>query len=191
MNHTQSHARFVTVLCRRFIQYLTSSSKVVAFTLLTSNLRNTALTSTFRFVFDRAGTLQARAHQGLTPGRLRLARGVAFAIGISLSIPMASADSGSIDAIQPKRYIQLALDKREASCLSRLIGKESAWNPQAIGNLSSPSKSYTYGLLQLKNPIVKDKSPIEQIHFGLRYIDHRYQGDTCKAWKHWKDKGWH
>jgi hypothetical protein len=104
---------------------------------------------------------------------------------------MSAADSGSIDAIDPKRYIRLALPKKEAICLSRLIGKESAWNPQAVGNLSSPTKSYVYGLLQLKNPIVKDKSPIEQIRYGLKYIDHRYQGDTCKAWKHWKAKGWH
>jgi hypothetical protein len=104
---------------------------------------------------------------------------------------MASADSGSIEAISPKRYIQLALPKNEAKCLSRLIGKESAWNHKAVGNLSSPTKSYVYGLLQLKNPIVKDKSPIEQIHFGLKYIEHRYQGDACNAWKHWKDKGWH
>jgi hypothetical protein len=104
---------------------------------------------------------------------------------------MASADSGSIDAIEPKRYIRLALDKREAKCLSRLIGKESAWDSKAIGNLNSPTKQYVYGLLQLKNPIVKDKSPIEQIHYGLKYIDHRYQGDACNAWKHWKQRGWH
>jgi hypothetical protein len=104
---------------------------------------------------------------------------------------MASADSGSIDAIHPKRYIRLALDKREARCLSMLIGKESAWNPKAIGNLSSPSKSYVYGLLQIKNPIAKDKTPIEQIQLGLKYIDHRYDGDTCNAWKHWKLRGWH
>jgi len=153
--------------------------------------RNAVLTSTYANEIDTSGTLQARAHQGLTPGRLRLARGVAFVIGIALSIPMASADSGSIDAIQPKRYIKLALDKREASCLSKLIGKESAWNPKAVGNLKSPTKSYVYGLLQLKNPIVKDKSPIEQIHYGLKYIDHRYDGDTCKAWSHWKQRGWH
>ena len=191
MNHMTQNASSAIVQCKRFTQYLTSNSKVVAFTLLTSNLRNAVLTWPFRFVFDRPGTLQARAHKGLTPGRLRVARGVAFAIGISLSIPMASADSGSIDAIEPKRYIRLALPKKEAICLSRLIGKESAWNPKAIGNLSSPTKDYVYGLLQLKNPIAKDKSPIEQIHLGLKYIDHRYEGDTCKAWKHWKDKGWH
>jgi hypothetical protein len=108
-----------------------------------------------------------------------------------MSMPMSAADSGSIDAIDPKRYVRLALPKKEAICLSRLIGKESAWNHQAIGNLSSPTKQYVYGLLQLKNPIVKDKSPIEQIRYGLKYIDHRYQGDTCKAWSHWIKKGWH
>jgi hypothetical protein len=153
--------------------------------------RNTGLTSTYENVLGAYGTLTARALQGLTARRLRIARGVAFVIGISLSIPMASADSGSIEAIDPKRYVRLALDKREAVCLSKLIGKESAWNDKAIGNLSSPTKSYVYGLLQLKNPIVKDKSPIEQIHFGLKYIDHRYDGDTCKAWSHWKQRGWH
>ena len=142
-------------------------------------------------MFDRPGTLQARAHKGLTPGRRRVARGVAFFIGISMSIPMSVADSGSIDAINPRDYVRSTMPKKEAVCLAKLIGKESAWNSKAIGNLLSPTKSYTYGLLQLKNPIVKDKSPIEQIHFGLRYIDHRYEGDTCKAWSHWKAKGWH
>jgi len=137
------------------------------------------------------GTLLARAFKGSGRALKRIARPVAIVIGISLCLPMSNATSGSIDAIHPKDYVRLTLDKREAKCLSRLIGKESAWNHKAVGNLDSPTKSYVYGLLQLKNPIVKDKSPIEQIHYGLKYIDHRYQGDTCKAWKHWKDKGWH
>lgn len=142
-------------------------------------------------VFDTPGTLQARAHKGLTPSRLSVARGVAIVIGISMSAPMSVADSGSIDAIDPKTYVRSTMVKKEAVCLAKLIGKESAWNSKAIGNLSSPSKNYTYGLLQLKNPLVKDKSPIEQIHYGLRYIDHRYDGDTCKAWSHWMKRGWH
>jgi hypothetical protein len=104
---------------------------------------------------------------------------------------MASASSGSIDANQPKQYVRSIMPKKQALCLSKLIGKESAWNHKAVGNLSSPSKSYVYGLLQLKNPIAKDLSPIEQIHLGLKYIDHRYDGDTCKAWSHWKQRGWH
>jgi len=202
MNHTIQNASSATARCKRFIAFQVSNLREAVSTLqinsytqpvdnLVRNLKVRSRHTQFIHMLDRLGTLWARAHQGLRARRLRIARSVAIVIGISLSIPMAEADSGSIDAIQPKRYIQLALDKREASCLSKLIGKESAWNPKAVGNLNSPTKSYVYGLLQLKNPIVRDKSPIEQIHFGLKYIDHRYQGDTCKAWKHWKDKGWH
>ena len=199
MNHIQSLVVSVTARCRRFIAFQVSSLRVRVSTpqipdsyahLWISRVRH-ALNAGVIHMFDRAGTLSARALQGLTARRLRIARGVAFVIGISLSIPMASADSGSIDAINPKKYVHLALPKKEAVCLSRLIGKESAWNHKAVGNLNSPTKSYVYGLLQLKNPIVKDKTPIEQIHFGLKYIDHRYQGNACNAWKHWKDKGWH
>ena len=206
MNHTIQNASSATARCRRFIAFQVSSLRVKVSTLQTNKLstglstgcgklftgvRNAGLTSTFKNVLPVFGTLTARAFKGSGRAAKRTARTVAFVIGISLSIPMASADSGSIEAIEPKRYIHLALPKKEAVCLSRLIGKESAWNHKAIGNLNSPTKQYVYGLLQLKNPIVKDKSPIEQIHFGLKYIDHRYQGNACNAWKHWKDKGWH
>lgn len=191
MNRTISNASFAMMTWLKSIAFQASNLRDQGSIPLIRGKRNAGLTCGYANVLCAFGTLTARALQGLTARRLRIARGVAFAIGISLSIPMASADSGSIDAIQPKRYIQLALDKREAKCLSRLIGKESAWNPKAVGNLNSPNKEYVYGLLQLKNPIAKDKSPIEQIHLGLKYIDHRYQGDTCNAWKHWKDKGWH
>jgi hypothetical protein len=102
---------------------------------------------------------------------------------------MASADSGSIDAITPKQYIRLSMDKREAICLLKLYGKESAFNPKAIGNLSGTQ--HTYGIPQLKNPIIKDKSPIDQIRYGLKYIDHRYSGDSCLAWASWLERGWH
>ena len=202
MNHMTLIARFAARLCARFtvlfpstlpaqdsIQPTSSYAQPVdkyAHKLLT-RLRHAHVIH----MLDSSGTLRARAHQGLTARRLRRARWVALVIGISLSIPMAGADSGSIDAIDPKTYVRSTMVKKEAVCLAKLIGKESAWNSKAIGNLSSPSKSYTYGLLQLKNPLVKDKSPIEQIHYGLRYIDHRYDGDTCKAWAHWMKRGWH
>jgi len=189
MNHIQLLASSAIVRCKKSTQSLVSNLREAASTRQT--IRHAVLTSTYVNEIDTPGTLQARAHKGLTPRRLRLARGVAFVIGISLSIPMASADSGSIDAINPKDYVRLALPKKEAICLSRLIGKESAWNHKAIGNLNSPNKDYVYGLLQLKNPIAKDKSPIEQIHLGLKYIDHRYQGNACNAWNHWLRKGWH
>ena len=151
--------------------------------------RHAVLTSTYTNEIDTSGTLQARAHQGLTPSRLRVARGVAAAIGIALFVPMSNASSGSIDAIQPKDYIRLVLDDKEALCLIKLYGKESAFNPYAIGNLEG--KYHTYGIPQLKNALIADKSPIQQIDYGIKYIDHRYDGDACKALDHWKIRGWH
>lgn len=191
MNHIPSHARSAIAQCKRFIQYLTSNLRVKGSTRQTRGIRHAVLTCGYVNVLPPYGTLQARALKGSERAASRIARSVALVIGISLSIPMAVADGGSLDAIKPKDYVRLALDKREAICLSRLIGKESAWNPKAIGNLGSPSKSYTYGLLQIKNPIAKDLTAIEQIHLGLKYIDHRYSGDSCLAWQHWLKKGWH
>lgn len=154
--------------------------------------RHAALTSTFTNVLDCSGTLTARAHQGLRASRLRgVARSVAFVIGISLSIPMQVADGGQVRALSAKDYIRFNYDSKEALCLIKLYGKESAFNPKAIGNLDSPTKSYVYGIPQLKNPIIKNLSAIKQIDYGMKYIDHRYDGKPCLAWKHWQKKGWH
>ena len=202
MNHMIQNVSSATARCRRFIAFQVSNLREAVSTLQTNSytqvVDNLVQKSQLRsrhadviHMLDWVGTLLARALRGSERALKRIARSVAIVIGISLCLPMSHASSGSIEAIQPKDYVRLILDKREAKCLSRLIGKESAWDSKAIGNLNSPNKNYVYGLLQLKNPIVKDKSPIEQIHFGLKYIDHRYEGDTCKAWKHWKDKGWH
>ena len=140
-------------------------------------------------MLDIYGTLQARAHQGLTPSRLRVARGVAAAIGIALFMPMAHASSGSIDAIQPKHYIRLLLPNSQAKCLITLYGKESAFDPYAIGNLKG--KYHTYGIPQLKNALIADLSANKQIDYGIKYINHRYNGDACSALHHWKIRGWH
>ena len=153
------------------------------------NKRHAVLTSTFTNNLDTSGTLTARAFKGSERAASRIARSVAFVIGIALFVPMSNASSGSIDAIQPKDYIRMTLNKREAVCLIKLYGKESAFNPYAIGNLKG--KYHTYGIPQIKNAIIYDKTPIQQIHYGLKYIDHRYDGDTCKAWTHWLKRGWH
>jgi hypothetical protein len=116
---------------------------------------------------------------------------VAIAIGIALLSPMYDANTGQIDAFKynPRKYINATMNKTEATCIKLLISKESAWNHKAIGNLSGTHK--VYGLLQIKNPIAKDMNPMQQIQLHMRYLDHRYDGSACKAWKHFKDKGWH
>ena len=121
----------------------------------------------------------------------RLVRSVAIVIGITLFAPMAHANTGSIEQFKydPKKYIKATMPKHEAKCLRLLIGKESAWNYKAVGNLNGTHK--VYGLLQIKNPIAKDMNPMQQIQLHMRYLEHRYSGSACKAWEHWKKKGWH
>ena len=140
-------------------------------------------------MLDMAGTLTARALQGLRASLKGVACLIAIVIGISLSIPMQSLEAGSIDAIDPKTYIRLHYSSKEALCLIKLYGKESAFNRAAIGNLTGTHK--VYGIPQLKNPIIKDLSANNQIDYGMKYIDHRYDGMPCKAYAHWLQKGWH
>jgi hypothetical protein len=201
MNHMIRNVSSAIARCRRFIVSRVSNLREAVSTLpiirATRSLQGAENKgSDLRFYINNVKTsltypvlYRLEPLKGLTQGRRRVALGVAAAIGISLSMPMADADSGSIDAITPKQYIRLSMDKKEAVCLMKLYGKESAFNPKAIGNLSGTIQ--TYGIPQLKNPIIKDKKPIDQVRYGLKYIDHRYQGDTCKAWKHWIKRGWH
>jgi hypothetical protein len=121
--------------------------------------------------------------------RLRArACGVAIALVGLLFIGMEPLNEGSHD-LTPKAYIRQLLPSKEALCLIRLYGKESAWNVYAIGNVNG--KIQSYGIPQLKNPLIAHLSAIEQVNYGIKYINHRYSGDACKAWKHWQEKGWH
>ena len=142
-------------------------------------------------MLDTLGTLRASAHKGHRASRLRIARTVAIAIGITLLSPMTAANTGQIEAFKydPRKYINATMPKHEAKCIKLLISKESAWNYKAVGNLSGTYK--VYGLLQIKNPIAKDMNPMQQIQLHMRYLEHRYDGSACKAWSHFKDRGWH
>jgi hypothetical protein len=104
---------------------------------------------------------------------------------------MDAANTGQIDSFKynPRKYINATMPKHEAKCIKLLISKESAWNHKAVGNLSGTHR--VYGLLQIKNPIAKDMNPMQQIQLHMRYLEHRYDGSACKAWKHFKIKGWH
>ena len=141
-------------------------------------------------MLDRAGMLfcksPSRAHR--KPLK-RVACGVAIALVGALCLPMSEASSGDINAIQPKRYIRFVLPSYQANCLIKLYSKESAFNPYAVGNLKG--KYHTYGIPQLKNAIIADKTPIQQINYGIKYINHRYSGDACSALHHWMIRGWH
>ena len=120
----------------------------------------------------------------------RRACGVASALAIAMSIGLTPADGTSSHSFTSKDYIRSLLPPKEALCLIKLYGKESAFKTDAIGNLSSPTKSYVYGIPQLKNPLIKDMSAFNQIDYGMKYVAHRYT-DACDAYRHWLKKGWH
>lgn len=130
----------------------------------------------------------ANAPQGHRASRLRLARSVAVLCFTLMVIPISKADGGSIHTFTSKDYIRSLLPPKQALCLIKLYGKESAFNRLAIGNINGSIQAY--GIPQLKNPLIAYMSEYNQIDYGIKYIKHRYI-DSCDAWKHWLKKGWH
>ena len=157
--------------------------------------RNTALTSTFTNSLDMSGTLRARAHQGLTPSRLRIARGVAFVIGISLSIvsPL-DAKANNLPIKHVKDLAKYQLTDKQEKCHHEIIYRESRWDPKAVGNLSGSKQ--VYGLYQMKTESLKNASTVKQFWMYWHYVGYRYgwtkydEPNYCKALNHLRSKGW-
>lgn len=72
------------------------------------------------------------------------------------------------------------------SCLSKLWGKESAWNSNAFNPVRVMGK-HAGGIPQLLG-LDPDTPAPRQIERGLDYIYYRY-GTPCDAWYHWKREG--
>ena len=150
--------------------------------------RNTDLTSTYTNEFDTHDNLSSQNASGVQPAPLkRIARGVLLGFGLSLCL-MPEAGSTNLNQISmtPKQYAYYSLnDLVQYKCLSTLYGKESAWNYKAYNKSSG-----TVGIPQGKSVWLLTATPIQQVEWGLRYIKHRYS-TPCKAYAHWKAKGWH
>lgn len=73
---------------------------------------------------------------------------------------------------------------QEFKCFDKLITKESNWRVEAINGSH-------FGLGQMRNPKYRNLDGFRMIDWSLRYIDHRYQGSSCKAFEHWQKRGWH
>ena len=146
-------------------------------------------------VFDTHGTLRARAHQGLTPSRHRVARGVALAIGITLSMAMPLDAQASNQAIkQLKQLANYQLTDKQYACHNEIIHRESRWDYKAIGNKSGTKQ--VYGLYQMKTESLRVSTPIKQFWMYWHYVTHRYgvtqydEPNYCGALHHLKTKGW-
>ena len=136
------------------------------------------------------GTLTARAHQGLTASRLRIARWVAIVIGIALSMQSTAVGVGSID-----RYYDLhsladyQLTDKQLDCHNEITFRESS-------NRIDARNGSHYGYYQIRNTKLIDAPYDYQFYFYWKYVQHRYgyteydEPDYCKALHHLKTKGW-
>lgn len=74
--------------------------------------------------------------------------------------------------------------RAEWKALTKLWGKESAWNHKA----DNPNSS-AYGIAQVLKTKPGTPAPL-QIEKGLAYIAHRYDKPSI-AWSHWRKHGWY
>jgi hypothetical protein len=146
-------------------------------------------------VFDLNGTLSARAHQGLNASPIGLARVVALAIGISLSIASpVDAQASNLSYKKLKELANYQLTDKQYACHNEIVHRESRWDYTAIGNKSGTKQAY--GLYQMKSESLKNSTPIKQFWMYWHYVAHRYghteydEPNYCGALHHLKTKGW-
>ena len=158
-------------------------------------MRHTALNRTYTNDLDTSGTLSARAHQGLNASPIGLARVVALAIGISLSMAMPlDAQANNLAIKQLKELANYQLTDKQYACHNEIIYRESRWDYKAVGNLNGTKR--VYGLYQMKTESLKGSTPIKQFWMYWHYVTHRYgvteydEPDYCKSLHHLKTKGY-
>jgi hypothetical protein len=195
MNHMTLIVRFAALLCARFTVLFpfTLPAQDSIQQISDANHKNSNVrigVDCIDLSVDSISTLQARAHKGLTPSRQRVARGVAIVIGISLSIPMADADSGSIDAIHSiKQLADIQLTEEQEACHNAIVYRESRFNRYAVNGSH-------HGYYQGRTTYVKGKPDDVQFYWYWTYVSSRYgiteydEPDMCNALRHLRAKGW-
>jgi hypothetical protein len=158
-------------------------------------MRHAVMIRAFNNGLDTSGTLRARAHQGLTPSRYAIARRVAIAIGISLSMAMPlDAKANNLPIKYVKDLAKQQLTDKQEKCHHEIIYRESRWDYRAIGNIGGTKQAY--GLYQMKVESLKTGSTIKQFWMYWHYVGYRYgwtkydEPNYCNALNHLRSKGW-
>ena len=136
-------------------------------------------------VLDMVGTLSSQNPSRVQSDPLRrVGRSVLVAIGITLFTPAYADAPDEVKILTIKEYAAVLVDdKYQMSCLSKLYGKESAWQSDAVNGSH-------YGIPQGRSIYLKTATPEQQIQWGLKYIDNRY-GSPCKAWDFFQKNNYH
>ena len=142
-------------------------------------------------MLDTYGTLQARASQKAHPEPLRrIARGVAVAIGIALSMQTTAVGQGSISPYYNiKELADYQLTDKQYKCHNDIVYRESRFKHDAVNGSH-------YGYYQIRSKSLH-KAPYDyQFYRYWGYVLHRYgyteydEPNYCKALHHLKTKGW-
>lgn len=150
--------------------------------------RNTALTSTYAHLLDLVldkrlrSDRSDRAAVAFSSTRSAKLLGTLIVIAMTSVVPAYAVTERDKDNLKLYAHSRI-ISYKQFSCFNQLIIKESNWNPKAVNGSH-------YGLGQLRNPKVKTLDGYTQIDWSLRYITNRYL-TPCKAWEHWRAKGWH
>jgi hypothetical protein len=147
--------------------------------------RNTVLSRTYKNGFDSDGTLSTQNASGVQSDPVsRVGRSVLVAIGITLFAAPSAAAPDEVKQLTIKEYAAILVDDdKQMSCLGKLYGKESAWNPEAVNGSH-------YGIPQGRSIYLKTAIPELQIKWGLKYIHNRY-GNPCAAWAFFQRNNYH
>lgn len=107
--------------------------------------------------------------------------------------PIVYAKRPPLMQVDAKAVARELLTDKQFKCFTRLIGKESAWNPKA----KNPS-STAIGIGQLLDGTYRNlgmkhsTAEVPQLVATLAYIGRKYgSGGPCAAWAHWKKKKWY
>jgi hypothetical protein len=96
-----------------------------------------------------------------------------------------------LEQVSAKEIARELLDPKQFLCLTKLIGKESAWKPEAQNPTSTAS-----GIGQMLDSTVsslgmkKSDSAVAQLVATLSYISRRHS-HPCGAWKHFEKNRWY
>lgn len=107
------------------------------------------------------------------------------ALCLTFAIPNPTYADSQASKDRFKLYLHSRVIKdSQYQCAYNLYMKESKFDSRA-------KNGSHYGIPQMRNKKLLNLDGYRQIDWGIRYIGHRYDGDFCLAWKHFKGKGWH
>ncbi len=93
---------------------------------------------------------------------------------LALQAKPAQAMTKSIDHYKLYAHSRI-INYEQYKCLSKIIYKESRWNPQA-------KNGSHFGLGQMRSEHYRTLDPYRQIDATIKYITNRY-GSMCNAWR--------